>query len=67
MKCWSCGAEVPETVEKQTIGGEGIGLTPFSTAFELATFERAFCPSCGAGLSRQVGEDQSYEWKPIAE
>jgi len=66
MKCWECGEEVPEDVEKTTIGGEGIGRFVHATAFEAATFEHAFCPTCGAGLRRQVGIE-SYEWEPIAE
>jgi len=53
-------------VEKTTIGGEGIGRFVHATAFEAATFEHAFCPTCGAGLRRQVGIE-SYEWEPIAE
>ena len=66
MKCWECGEEVPEDVEKTTIGGEGVGRFVHATAFEAATFEHAFCPTCGAGLRRQVGKE-SYKWEPIAE
>ena len=66
MKCWSCGEDVPEDVEKQTFGGEELALNPYATVFDLPTFEQAFCPACGAGLRRQVGAE-SYKWEPIAE
>jgi hypothetical protein len=66
VKCWQCGEDVPEDVEKTTTGGEGVGRYAFATTFELATFERAFCPACGAGLQRQVGHDESDKWEPTA-
>jgi hypothetical protein len=66
MKCWHCGEDVPEDVEKRTTGGEGVGRYAFATAFELGTFEHAFCPACGAGLRRQVGQE-SDKWDPAAE
>ena len=57
---------ISEDVEKQTVGGEGLALNPYATVFDLPTFEHAFCPICGAGLRRQVGQ-ASDKWEPIAE
>ena len=37
--------------DKTTIGGEGVGRFVHATAFEAATFEHAFCPTIGAGLT----------------
>jgi hypothetical protein len=58
--------EVPEDIEKETVGGEGLALNVYATTFDLPTFEHAFCPNCSAGLRRQVGEDFG-SWEPIAE
>jgi hypothetical protein len=66
VKCWQCGEEVPEDVDKQTVGGGGLALNAYATAFDGPTFERAFCPACSAGLRREVGHD-SDKWEPIAE
>jgi hypothetical protein len=66
VKCWNCGEEVPEDVDKQTIGGEGLALNPYATMFDGPTFEHAFCPTCSAGLRREVGE-ATDKWEPIAE
>ncbi len=66
VKCWQCGEEVPEDVDKQTIGGGGLAPNAYATAFDGPTFEHAFCPACSAGLRRQVGHDSDM-WEPIAE
>jgi hypothetical protein len=62
VKCWSCLEEVPENVDTRAAGGEGITLNPYATMFDGPTFEDAFCPSCGAALRREVGQE-SDKWE----